>query len=68
MKRVVIVMALLTCLNVFASQQQVKISRGYFTGRDYFALLGFFFRTVGDDDAAANLLAFVNTFHDHAVM
>lgn len=38
MKRVVIVLALLTCLNVFASQQQVNISRGYFTGRDYFEM------------------------------
>ena len=38
MKRVVIVMALLTCLNVFASQERVSISRGFFTGRDYFEM------------------------------
>lgn len=38
MKRVVIVLALLTGLNVFASQQRVSISRGYFTGRDYFEM------------------------------
>src|SRR5713226_1858902 len=29
-------------------------------GRDYFAFLWLFFRAVRDDDAAANLLAFVN--------
>src|SRR6266576_2760081 len=37
-------------------------------GRDYFAFLRFFFRAVRDDDAAANLLAFFNALHDHAVM
>ena len=36
MKRVVIVLGLLACVNVFASQQRVSISRGYFSGRDYF--------------------------------
>src|SRR6476659_2783911 len=39
-----------------------------FAGCDYFTLLGFFFRAVGDDDAAADLFAFVNALHDHAVM
>ena len=38
MKRVIIVLALLTCMNVFASQQRVSISRGFFTGRDYFEM------------------------------
>src|SRR5882724_9821746 len=37
-------------------------------GRDYFAFLGFFFRAVGDDDAATNLFAFVNALHNDAVM
>src|SRR5215210_61570 len=32
------------------------------SGRDYFTFLRFFLRAVGDDDAAANLLAFVNAF------
>src|SRR5258708_7080001 len=39
-----------------------------FSGRDYFAFLRFFFRAVRDDDAAANLLAFVNALYNHAVM
>src|SRR6185369_16190119 len=38
MKRVVIVLALLVCANVFGSQQRVSISRGYFVGRDYFEM------------------------------
>src|ERR1041384_3996310 len=38
MKRVVIVLTFLACLNVIASQQRVSISRGYFTGRDYFEM------------------------------
>jgi hypothetical protein len=36
MKRVVIILGLLSCINVFASQQKVTISRGFFTGKDYF--------------------------------
>lgn len=38
MRRVLIILALLTCINVFASQQRVSISRGYFNGRDYFEM------------------------------
>ena len=36
MKRVFILLALLTYINVFASQQRVSISRGFFTGKEYF--------------------------------
>jgi hypothetical protein len=36
MKRIFIILLLLTCINAFASQQKVSISRGFFTGRDYF--------------------------------
>jgi len=36
MKRVLIILMLLTFVNVFASQQKVSISRGFFTGKDYF--------------------------------
>ncbi len=38
MKRVIFFMALLAAANVFASQQRVTISRGFFTGRDYFEM------------------------------
>jgi hypothetical protein len=36
MKRLVAIFALLICMNGYASQQQVRISRGFFTGKDYF--------------------------------
>jgi hypothetical protein len=36
MKRLIFILALLTCINSYASQQQVRISRGFFTGKDYF--------------------------------
>lgn len=38
MKRVIFFLALLAAANVFASQQRVSISRGFFTGRDYFEM------------------------------
>jgi len=38
MKRVIFLVALLAAANVFASQQKVTISRGFFTGRDYFEM------------------------------
>ena len=38
MKRVIFFLALFTTVNVFASQQRVSISRGFFTGRDYFEM------------------------------
>jgi hypothetical protein len=38
MKRIIFYMALLAAANVFASQQRVSISRGFFTGRDYFEM------------------------------
>ena len=38
MKRVLIVLALLTCIDGYASQQRVSISRGFFTGQDYFEM------------------------------
>src|SRR5688572_25067467 len=34
------------------------------SGCDYFTFLRFFLRAVWDNDAAANLLAFINAFHD----
>lgn len=36
MKRLLIILTLLTYINVYASQQKVTISRGFFTGKDYF--------------------------------
>jgi len=36
MKRLFIILGLLTCVNVLASQQRVSISRGFFTGKEYF--------------------------------
>lgn len=36
MKRLLIILTLLTCINAFASQQTVTISRGFFTGKEYF--------------------------------
>lgn len=38
MKRVIFFVALLAAANIFASQQRVSISRGFFTGRDYFEM------------------------------
>ena len=38
MKSVLIVLALLICVDGYASQQQVSISRGFFTGKDYFEM------------------------------
>lgn len=38
MKHLLIVLTLLTCIDVFASQQKVSISRGFFTGKDYFEM------------------------------
>lgn len=38
MKRVLIILVLLTFINVYASQQKVSISRGFFTGKDYFEM------------------------------
>ena len=35
---------------------------------NHFAFLRFLFRRVRNDDAAANLFAFINAFHDHAVV
>lgn len=36
MKRVLIVLALLAGIDAYASQYRVTISRGFFTGKDYF--------------------------------
>lgn len=36
MKRIVIILLFLIGINVFAAQQKVTISRGFFTGKDYF--------------------------------
>jgi hypothetical protein len=36
MKRLLIILTLLTYINVYASQQKVSISRGFFTGKEYF--------------------------------
>jgi hypothetical protein len=38
MKRVIFFVALLAAANVFTSQQRISISRGFFTGRDYFEM------------------------------
>jgi hypothetical protein len=38
MKRVIFFVALLATANVFAAQQKVSISRGFFSGRDYFEM------------------------------
>jgi hypothetical protein len=35
MKRILLFLALLTCMNVLAAQQRVSISRGFFVGSDY---------------------------------
>src|SRR5689334_11238263 len=39
-----------------------------FADGDDLAFLRLLFGRVGDDDSAAHLLAFVNAFHDHAVV
>jgi hypothetical protein len=36
MKRLLIILTLLTYINVYASQQPVRISRGFFTGKEFF--------------------------------
>jgi hypothetical protein len=38
MKRILIVLALLACIDGYASQYRVSISRGFFTGKDYFEM------------------------------
>jgi hypothetical protein len=38
MKHLLVVLTLLTFINVYASQQTVSISRGFFTGKDYFEM------------------------------
>src|ERR1043166_9832860 len=36
MKRFILVLLILMCVDSYASQQRVNISRGFFTGKDYF--------------------------------
>jgi hypothetical protein len=38
MKRLFIILVLLTCIDVFAVQERVTISRGFFTGKEYFEM------------------------------
>ena len=38
MKRLIFVLTLLMCFDSYASQQRVTISRGFFTGKDYFEM------------------------------
>src|SRR6478736_6638527 len=38
MKRLIFVLLILMCIDSYASQQQVTISRGFFTGKDYFEM------------------------------
>jgi len=38
MKRVIFILTLLMCINSYASQERVTISRGFFTGKDYFEM------------------------------
>ena len=38
MKHLVVLLTLLTYISVYASQQKVSISRGFFTGKDYFEM------------------------------
>ena len=38
MKRLLIFLAVLACVETLASQQRVSISRGFFLGRDYFEM------------------------------
>ena len=59
--------------NAVAGLNIQRLTRSVFfvlsrSGSDHFAFLRFLFGAVGDDDAAAHLLAFFNPLHDHAVM
>ena len=36
MKRLILILMLLMCIDSYASQQRVNISPGFFTGKDYF--------------------------------
>ena len=47
---------------------QAVIATSARTGRDHFALLGLFFRGVGDDDAASGLFFTIETLDHDAVM
>src|SRR5690242_19374271 len=38
MKRLGLVLMILVCIDSYASQQRVTISRGFFTGKDYFEM------------------------------
>jgi hypothetical protein len=38
MKRLIFVLLILMCIDSHASQQRVTISRGFFTGKDYFEM------------------------------
>ncbi|HEX6732883.1 MAG TPA: hypothetical protein VF074_22880 [Pyrinomonadaceae bacterium] len=38
MNRLLIMLTLLTIINVYPSQQRVSISRGFFTGKEYFEM------------------------------
>ena len=38
MKRLILILTLLMCVDSYASQQRVTISRGFFTGKDYFEM------------------------------
>jgi hypothetical protein len=38
MKRLICILMLLVCIDTYASQQRVTISRGFFTGKDYFEM------------------------------
>jgi hypothetical protein len=38
MNRLLIILTLLTFINVYSSQHRVSISRGFFTGKDYFEM------------------------------
>jgi len=38
MKRVIFILTLLMCIDSYASQERVTISRGFFTGKDYFEM------------------------------
>src|SRR6476660_1064016 len=38
MKRLMLVLSLFMCFDSYASQQRVTFSRGFFTGKDYFAV------------------------------
>ena len=38
MKRLIFILTFLMCIDICASQQRVNISRGFFTGKDYFEM------------------------------